>query len=158
MAMSTISQPLKDTLEAAAEWAFQQFMRQFTVYTEAQTTYISTSPQYSRFGQHDQNVTNTGQSPRVTPNVTTINGTLLYAKGQPYSYVAPETRSSYETNKLRESFGTLRLKVDSTGYALLCNSKLVNVDGFDFKLISNARPHSVFGPPTRFDFLLQKVD
>jgi hypothetical protein len=151
---SWLDDSTKAVLEAAAEMTFQTFMRAFTVYIEGAVANVSTNPNYSRFGQHDQNVFN----PAVNPQAFVISGTILYAGKQPWSYIEPQSRTAYQQDKLRESFGQVRIKVDGSGYALLSQCKLVNLDGFDFKLTSNARPHSMFGPPTRYTFLLDKVD
>lgn len=153
MSIPPIGQSLKNTLEAAAQWVFDNTKRPLTVYIEAAIANISTNPNYSRFGQHDQNVFN----PAVNPQATVISGCLMYGNKQEWDYIEPQSRTNYEQLKLRESFGMLRLKVDPSGYALLTNCKLVNVDGFDFKVVQNAKPHGMF-TPQRYTFFLQRVD
>ena len=144
----------KAVYEAAAQKTFDTFKRGFNLYIEGQTANISTNPAYSRFGQHDQNVFN----PAVNPQAFIVSGTIFYPNQQPWDYVEPQSRTAYQQDKLRESFGQIRIKVDGSGYALMAQCKLINVDGFNFKLTTNARPHSVFGPPTRYTFYLVKVD
>lgn len=144
---------LQAALESAVNNVFLTFMRPFTVYIEAQKAYISTNPNYSRFGQHDQNVF----APPVTPQPTVVYGTILYGEKQPWAYIEPATRTNYDQNKLRNSFGQVRIKVDATGYILLQQCKLIQLDGFEFKLTSNARPHGLF-TPQRYTFLLDKTD
>ena len=151
---SLITPALAAALDPFIGNVFDTYKRALTVYIEASIASISTNPNYSRFGQHDQQVFN----PAVNPQATVISGCLLYGNQQPWEYVEPNTRTAYQQDKLRESFGTLRLKVDATGYALLMNMKLINVDGFNFKPITNARPHSLIGSPSRYTFVLQKVD
>lgn len=154
MTIAPIGQSTKDTLEAAAQWVFDQFKRPFQLYIEAEIANISTNPNYSMFGQHDQNVFN----PAVNPQVSTVMGTIYYPNQQPWDYVEPMSRTNYDQTKIRESFGQVRIKVDGSGYTLMQGVRLVNLDGFNFKLSSNARPHSMFGPPTRYTFYLTKVD
>jgi hypothetical protein len=151
---SLIGPSAKAILENAAQQVFDTFKRPFTLYIDAQQTSLSTSPNYSRFGQHDQNVFN----PAVNPQKYVISGCLLYQNMQQYEFVEPQNRTNYQQDKLRNSFGILRLKVDGSGYSLLQGTKLINVDGFDFQLVSNARPHGMFDNPTRFTFTLIKVD
>ena len=149
--ISSIS--LQSALESAVNNVFLTFMRPFTVYIEAQKAYLSTNPNMSRFGQHDQNVFH----PPVTPQPTVVYGTILYGNQQPWEYIEPATRTNYDQNKLRNSFGTVRIKVDAAGYALMQNCKLIQLDGFEFKLESNARPHGLF-TPQRYTFFLIKTD
>lgn len=152
---SYISTATKAVLEGIVDNVFDTFKRPFTLYIEAQTetANISTSPAYSRFGQHDQNVFN----PAVNPQAFVISGTILYGNNQPYDFIEPSNRTNYEQLKLRNSFGGVRIKVDATGYALMQGVKLVNLDGFNFKLDGNARPHGLF-TPQRYTFHLTKVD
>jgi hypothetical protein len=151
--MPLIDPAYQSTLEGLVNQVFDQMKRPFTLYVEAQVANISTNPNYSRFGQHDQNVFN----PAVNPQATVVYGTILYANQQPWEMVAPENRTNYQQDKLRESFGQVRIKVDASGYALMQNVKLVNLDGFNFKPVGNARPHGVFSPQ-RYTFYLIKVD
>lgn len=139
--------------EAAIQNVFDTFKRAFTLYIEGQVAFVSSNPNYSRFGQHDQNVFN----PAVNPQATTVYGTILYANGQPWEYIEPASRANYQQDKIRNSKGVVRIKVDGSGYALMVNCKRVNLDGFDFTMVSNARPHGVF-LPARYTFNLVKVD
>ncbi len=140
-------------LEGAGMIPWNTYARTFTVYIDAQVANISTNPNYSRFGQHDQNVT----VPAVTPQSFTVSGYILYANQQPWEYIAPENRNNYQQDKLRNSQGVVTLTVDPSGYVLLQNVKSMNVDGFNFMLNSNARPRGLFSP-VRYTYTLQKVD
>lgn len=150
---SLIGPSAKAILENAAQQVFDTYKRPFTLYIEAATANISTNPNYSRFGQHDQNVFN----PAVNPQAFVVSGTIYYPNQQPWDYVEPQSRTNYQQDKLRESFGQVRIKVDPSGYALMQGVKLVNLDGFNFKLVQNARPHGMF-TPQRYTFYLVKVD
>lgn len=154
MGISLISDPAtQSALELAISNVFTTFMRPFSLYVEAQKAYISTNPNDSRFGQHDQNTFH----PTVTPQVYTVTGTIYYPNRQPWDYIAPENRSNYDQTKIRNQGGQVRIKVDGTGYALMQQVKLIQLDGFEFKLTSSARPHGVF-TPQRWTLYLDKVD
>lgn len=152
--MSLLTDAQKSEYDAALYSLFEAFRRPMTLYLEASRATISTSPTYSRFGDHSQMAAITTDNPAVTPLSYTISGCILYGNKQPWDYVGAPGPVQ---DKLRESFGTLRLKVDPTGYALLKDAKQVVVDGFNFQLVSSPRPHGLV-TPTRYTFTLQKVD
>lgn len=147
------SQAQRDNLENLVDSVWQTFKRAFQLFVEAQTASIITDPNFSRFGQRDQNVFN----PAVTPQYTTVMGTILYGNKQPWEYIAPENRTNYMQDKIRNSDGIVRIKVDADGYALMQDCKLVVLDGFNFKLNSTARPHGLFSP-LRYTFTLEGTD
>jgi hypothetical protein len=111
--------------------------------------------EYSRFGQHDQNAAIDAENVAEVPQVYTVTGCILYENKQPWTYISPGRVGDL---KLRESDGKVRIKVEASGYALLKECKLVNLDGFNFQLNSNARPHGLLGAPTRWSFTLEKTD
>lgn len=152
---SYISPAEKTSYDAALYGVFETFMRPFQLYLEAQTAVVSTAPSFAgMFGDQSQNVTDEV----VRPKVYALSGCINYGNKQPWEYIAPEARGDHQQNKIRESFGTVRIKVDATGYALLKDCKQVVLDGFTFQLNSNARPHGLIGAPNRYTFTLQKVD
>ena len=154
MGVNLISDPaMRANLESLLDSVFQTLKRAFTVYIKAQTAMISTSPAYTQFGQHDQNVFN----PAVNPQATVLEGLIQYGTQQPWEYIAPENRTNYMQDKLRNSMGKIRIKVDITGYQIMAQCKEMNVDGFNFKLSSTARPHGLF-QPERYTFFLDSLD
>lgn len=140
-------------LENAVDSTFQTLKRAFVVYVQAQVATISTNATYSQFGPHDQNQFN----PAVNPQAQTIYGTIMYGNQQPWQFIEPSNRTNYDQNKLKNDFGTIRIKVDVAGYQLMIGCKTVVLDGFNFKLTSSARPHGLFSPQ-RYTFFLEVVD
>lgn len=156
---SLISDAARVSMETALQSQFDTFARPFLMYVEANTATISTSLTYSRFGQHDQNAPITEDNTAVTPQSYVVTGCIYYANKQPWLDIAPDgINRDAQQLKLRESDGVVRIKVDATGQALLSQVKLVNLDGFNFQLNSNARPHGLLGSPTRWTYTLEKVD
>lgn len=139
---------------AALNSVFDTFARPLVVYQEAETVTISTDPNWSRFGQHDQNVT----QPEVTPVMYTITGCIRYANNQPYDFMAPYAAGGAEQLKLRESDGTVRIKVDASGHALLQSAKRIVLDGMSFDNDSSPRPHGIVGQPDRWTYTISKLD
>src|ERR1044072_4544621 len=147
---SLISDAERASMEAALQSQFETFARPFQMFVEANVATISTSLTYSRFGQHDQNAAITEDNTAVTPQPYIVTGCIYYANKQPWIEIAPDgINRDAQQLKIKESDGIVRIKVDATGQALLSQCKLVNLDGFNFQLNSNARPHGLLGSPTR---------
>ncbi len=137
---------------------FETFMRPFGLYLDGQTAVINTAPNFAgMFGDASQN-TNGPLSTPVTPQFFVLSGCILYANKQPWEYIEPGARGNYQQNKIRESFGEVRLKVQPTGYALLKDAEQIVLDGFTFIIDSNPRPHGLVGKPNMYTFNLVKVD
>jgi hypothetical protein len=141
--------------QAALNDVFDTFARPFLAYISAQNVTISTSLTYSRFGQHDQNAAINADNVAVTPQVYTLTGCIWYGRNQPWTDI---TLGDNGQLKLKESDGTVRIKVEEQGYNVLKDAKMVSLDGFNFQLNSNARPHGLVGQPTRWTFTLEKID
>ncbi len=152
-----MSSTLSPTQQAIAKGlirnVFDTFKRPLSLYLEATTVTISTDPNWSKFGQHDQNVLD----PVVKPNVYTVSGCILYGDKQPYGYTEPAARSNFNQLKIRDSDGTVRVKFDASGYALMQGVKRVVLDGFTFDVDSTPRPHGVVGAPDRWTFTLSRI-
>lgn len=134
---------------------FATFMRPLTVYIDAQVAVVNTTASFAgMFGDSSQNAVGPGVTP-VTPQSYVVSGCIHYANGQPWPYIAPPGPGQ---NKARESEGTVRLKVDVSGYALLNGCAQVRLDGYTFTNDSTPRPHGLVGQPNRWTFNLLRVD
>ena len=145
--------------QAALDNLFDTFKRDLEIFVEAQTAVISTSPTYSRFGQHDQNAAITVDNTAVTPQSFIIQGCILYGAKQPWLEINPGGDSGGNTQmlKIKNGDGTVRIKVEQDGYDLLYGCKLIKLDGFTFQLNSTPRPHGLVGAPTRWTFTAELV-
>ena len=158
MGLSLLSASEKTDYDNALASVFDTFARPFSLYLNAQVATVSTSPTYSRFGDHSQQAPVSTDNPAFTPVVYTVTGCILYGNKQPWEYIEPARRADYQQNKIRESMGTVRIKVDATGHALLSQSKALRLDGFDFTLVSSPRPHGLVGSPVRWSYTYQLTD
>ncbi len=149
-----LSDSEKNQYDDALASVFWTFSRPFQLFINAQVATISTSFTYSPFDDHSQNAAITANNTQVVPQLYTVTGCILYDNKQPWEYSDP----SSVADKIRESQGVVRIKVEATGNALLRQCKMVNLDGFDFTLNSNARPHGLVGSPSRWTYTMQKVD
>ncbi len=152
---SLLTDAEKSSFDDGLSSVFWTFARPFTMFVEAQVATISTSPTYSRFGDHSQNSTITTDNTAVTPVSYTVTGCIQYGDKQPWEYTPVPGQ---QQDKIRESFGTVRVKLDATGHALMADVKAVRLDGFDFTLVSSPRPHGLVGAPSRWSYILQKTD
>lgn len=152
---SLISATDAATYRSQLDSVFWTFARPFNVYLAAQVATISTSPTYSRFGQHDQNAAIDDDNVAVTPQVYTVTGCITYGNNQPWTdfSVGPDGKL-----KLKDAEGQVRIKVEQQGYDILKEAKLVNLDGFSFQFKSTPRPHGLLGSPTRWTFNLEQVE
>ncbi len=158
MSLGYLTDTMRADYDAALDQQFWSFARPFQLYLNQQQAVISTSPTYSRFGDHSQNAAITADNTAVVPQVYTVTGCILYGNQQPWPYVEPGSRGNWHQDKIRESEGIVRIKVEVSGQALLSQCKNVSIDGFNFTLNSNARPHGLAGLPKRWTYTLQKVD
>lgn len=158
MSQSLLTAAQQNQYKTALDSVFWTFARPFSLYIQAQTAYISTSPQFSRFGFHDQNVPVSATNPPLTPQVYTVTGCILYGKNQPWDFTAFDGGSNSQQLKLRDSEGKVRIKVEATGHALMQQVKTVVLDGWTFNLSSTPRPHGIVGQPDRWTYSLDKVD
>lgn len=156
--MASLLSPAQQTsARNAIRSVFDTFARPLTLYLEAQTVTISTDPNWSRFGQSDQQLLD----PAVVPQVYTVTGCVMYGEKQPFGYTTPYGGGAVGDGtqlKIRDADGTVRIKFDASGYALMQGAKRVVLDGFTFDIDTTPRPHGVIGAPDRWTYVLDKVE
>lgn len=152
MGSSLLTQAEKTAARGKLDDVWATFAQPFQMYVAAQQVTISTSPTFSMFGDHSQNAAITVDNTAVTPKAYTVTGCILFGNRQPWPYMdaSPEL-------KLRNAEGTLRVRVDATGDALMRGAELVTVDGFDFTIVSTPRPHGLLGAANRWTYTLQRT-
>ena len=133
---------------------FDTFKRPLVVYMEPEKVIVSTNPNYSRFGQRDQNVFN----PEVKPVAHIIYGCVLYGNEQLENTSIPLGGGQEKSAQLKLSYnrGKVRIKVKEDGFLLLKDAKIIELDGYNFELDTTARPHGLFNAET-YSFFLKRV-
>lgn len=141
---SLLSDLEKAQAESAIQDVFDTMKRPIVVYSSPEKLYISTDPNFSRFGQFGQN--NEMENEDINQQkVDTIYACILYNKNPDFEqYNKDKTGGSYEQIKVRDSNMKIRIKVDSTGFEYLKNAKLLELDGRQFVKDSPARGHGLF--------------
>ncbi len=153
-----LSDTEKADYNAALFGVFTTFMRPMSIYIDARVAVVNTTPNFAgMFGEASQNATGPGVTP-VVPQVFVVSGCILYGKTQPWPFIGPVDKENNQQNKVRESEGRMRLKVDQSGYALLSQCQQATVDGYTFTIDGTPRPHGLVGNPDRWSFELLRVD
>ncbi len=152
---SLISNLEKAAMESEIQNVFDTFKRPLIVYRTPEKVYLSTNPNFSRFGQFGQN--NEMQKEEINQqNISTIEACILYAKNQGFEqFNKDKTGGSYEAIKVRESNMKVRIKVDIVGYEILKDAKLIELDGRHFQKDSEPRCHGLFDT-TRWSFFFKE--
>ena len=156
--MSYITPAMASEYRNALYGVWETFARPLSVYLDAKVLVVNTTPSFAgMFGDASQDATGPSTT-LVTPQVYIISGCINYANGQPWEYVSSDTRAGSQQNKVRESDGKVKIKVNATGYALLNQAQQVLLDGYTFSLNSTPRPHGIVGQPDRWTFELLRTD
>jgi len=138
---SLISDSEKADMVLALEDVFDTFKRPLVVYLEPEKIIASTDPNFSRFGQRDQNV----YQPKVNPIRHTIYAVVSYEKELKNPTSEPMRGEQSAQLKLRYADGNVRIKLDKSGFNLMKGAKIIELDGQNFEVDSTPRVHGLFG-------------
>jgi len=146
---SLLTSAQKTALQSAFNDLHDTFAREIYIYKEAQTTVISTSPNYNAIYKQNNNQSQTVSRKVV---VKTFKARITYDTDRSQSTLtSPEIDSQL---KLKMPDGYVRIKVGGDGYNYLKDSKRVEFDGRKFTIESDVRPHGLFEPTFYTFFLL----
>ena len=126
--------------------AIDTFTRPFTIYQEATRTVIQADPNWNPYS-YSQTTTGT----QYTPNPVVISGRILYDKQQEWGFVRPYVGRGPNEGQLKikdQTTRAVRIKVDASGASVLQLGKKFVIDGLNFDLESQQRPHGLFGAET----------
>lgn len=95
----------------------------------------------------------------AVPQSGVFKARILYGKKEPLVPInSMQFRNTTEQNNLWLQEGEARIRLDPTGSTFLQGAKKVTFDDTVFEIVSSKRPHSVFGNPNFYDFMLRKVN
>ena len=118
------------------------FTRVFTVYQEPTRLVIATDPNYNPYS-----FSQTTGSIQYIPNPIQLSGRILYDKQQEWGFVRPYVGRGPNEGQLKikdQTTRSVRIKVDASGAAILQAGKKFTIDGLNFDLESQQRPHGLF--------------
>lgn len=130
------------------------YARDIVIYQTATETVISTSPSENILFDN---------APFNSETTTIINSgifkaRILYPKIEPLvPFGGVQSNLSADQSMIRLTDGTVRIRLDATGAALLSSCERVTFDNTIFDVETTQRPHALFGPPNFFDFNLKKI-
>ena len=139
-----VSSDEKAQMQSALMDVFDTFKRPFSIYVLPEKVVISTDPNYSRFGQRDQNVFN----PEVEPIKYTLTGVISHEKNQNLNFLGLNQGSSDHESQIKVPMpeGRVRIKVDAFGLPILKKAQLLELDGENYEADATPRPHGLFTP------------
>lgn len=146
---SLFSDDEKAFFESLIDDVHDTFKREIYVYSEGTNLVMSLDPNYNGFYQ--RNVPNV----QVTPIRTTIQARIKYAAEQPVDGINQET-IDFQT-KVFLPAGSVRLKVDASGYEVMKDARRIEFDGRTFIPESTNRPHGLFAPKY-YTFILKPLE
>ena len=138
----------KASLQSAFNDIHDTFARTIYIFKEAKKVTISTSPDFNPI--YNQN---TSLNQTVTHQVKSgaFSARIMYDTDRQEPYVSsPEIDSQL---KLKIPDGTVRIKLDKSGYEYIKEAKRIEFDGRRFAIESDVRPHGLF-EPTYYTFFL----
>ena len=128
-------------LQSAFNDLHDTFAREIYIYKEAKRVVLATTPTFNPIYQ--QNLT---QQEVVERQIQSgmFSARISYDTDRAESYVtSPEIDSQL---KIKIPDGTVRIKLDKTGYQYIKKAKRVDFDGRRFSITSDVRPHGLFEP------------
>ncbi len=148
MAQSFLSDSLKEVVNTAYANMHQSFVRQISAYKIGQKIALSSSPTYNAY--YRQNASST----ELTEVSQVFNARIRYAKMEEEFFTESDGSSSTSINsRIVLPAGSVKLKVDSTGYDYIKDAKRIEFDGKRFAVKHNPRPIGFF-EPNYYEFIL----
>lgn len=152
---SLIPNSEKMSCEDAMQDVFDTFKRPIKVFKAPEKVYISTDPNFSRFGNFGKN----DEMSALESNnqvIQDIEACILYGKNQSFiPYHNNTSAGENEQIKIRDTDMRIRIKVDILGFNILKDAKLLNIDGRKFVRDSMPRAHGLFHV-TRWSFFFKE--
>ena len=147
---SLIPDSEKTLLQNAFDSVHSTFARPVYYFKEAKTVVLQTNPSFNSIYGQQNNAVNKTIKKVVQSGV--FNARITYDTNKTNSYINdPEIDSQL---KLRLPDGYVRIKVDSSGYKTIKETKRVIFDDRTFSIESDVRPHGLFKPSYYTFFLL----
>lgn len=148
MAQSFISDSLKTVVNTAYANMHESFLRTVSCFKIGKKIALSTSPTYNAY--YKQNASST----ELTEVSQTFSARIRYIKMEEEFFTESDgsTASAIQSRVVLPA-GSVKLKVDSTGYDYIKDAKRIEFDGKRFAVKHNPRPIGFF-EPNYYEFIL----
>lgn len=148
MATSYLSDALKTAVNTAYANMHESFLRSVSVFKIGKKILLSSSPTYNAY--YKQNASST----ELTEVSQTFSARIRYVKMEEEFFTESDGSSNTSIqSKVTLPAGSVKLKVDSTGYDYIKDAKRIEFDGKRFAVKHNPRPIGWF-TPTFSEFIL----
>lgn len=154
MASSFLTDSLKTTVKNAYADFHSSFLRSITAFKIGQKIALSSSPTYNAFYRQNALANN------LTEQSSSFDARIRYVKMEEEYFVERDGSSESSNNsRIILPVGSVKLKVDATGYDYIKDAKRIEFDNKRFAIKHNPRPIGFFDAVTDFyEFLLIPVD
>lgn len=153
MPQSFLSDDIKNITKTAYEVFHNSFARQVTAFKIGQVVSIVSSPTYNAFYKQDSTTATREE------NYEVFYARIKYVKMEEEFFTERDGSSTTSTSsKVILPVGSVKLKVDATGYAYIKDAKRVEFDAKRFAIKHNPRPIAFFSPTDCYEFILIPLD
>ena len=149
--MSLIDDANKEDMRRVMQSIHSTFARDIKFIKDAKRVILSTDPNYNYLYKSVRGSVSTIKR-EITEKI--FKARILYVGRQEEGLFDSEANAQI---KVEKNVGSVRLKVDSVGYAYLKETKRVELDGRLFTISSDERPHGLFSPQY-YTFYLKPIN
>lgn len=153
MASSFFSDELKNIVKNAYADFHESFVRPILAIKIGQKISLSSNPSYNAF--YKQNATANNYSEQSQE----FNARIRYVKMEEEFFTETDgSNSTSNTSRIILPAGSVKLKVDSTGYDYIKEAKRIEFDNKRFAVKHNPRPIAFFSATDFYEFILIPLD
>lgn len=140
--MNRLSAVIRANAEALLQDVHDTFARDIIVWKKAKEIVISTNPKHNFMFQSSPNNTKVEH----IPVSGLFKARVLYGDSQKKNPISSPGREGEDQIGLTMPQGTVRLKIDNSGYNFVKDATRITLDGSVFEIDSDPRPHGLFEP------------
>ena len=150
MASSYISASQKTFINEAFDNIHETFSRTISIIMNPQMTVISTSPTYNAL--YDADTNSAVDAPSYTSVTHSVKARIKYLSQQKDLFSGTDAQQ-----KVLYPAGSVKIKVDATGYSYLKEARKVEFDGRRYGIASDQKSYGMFGPKY-YSFILTPIN
>lgn len=155
MATSYLTNAQKISISSVIDNIHETFARKIYAFKDGERISLATNSQYNAF--YRERSSNT----EFSEVSIEINARIRYVKADEELFSFKDGSSaSGGQNKVALPAGSVKIKVDRTGYEFIRDAKRIELDNQRFSVVSNARQIAMFGPDYSpyYEYILTPTD
>jgi hypothetical protein len=150
MASSYISTDQKSFINDAFDNIHETFARTVSIIMNPEVTIISTSPTYNAL--YDADTNSAVNAPTYTPVAYSVKARIKYLNQDKDLFSGTDSQQ-----KVLYPVGSVKIKVDATGYNYLKEARKIEFDGRRYGIASDRKTYGMFGPKY-YSFILTPIN